>query len=82
MESGISPSFSSNTFLGDHSRLDRGVYIHARPNGLRTSSGTLVMHGVVLHVYSFGHMPPSGICVGSECLLGEHTALHRLLRIT
>jgi acetyltransferase-like isoleucine patch superfamily enzyme len=55
--------------------LDRGVYIHACPQGVTIGAGTLVMHGAVLHVYNFRDLPHAGIRIGRDSLIGEYSVI-------
>ena len=67
--------FAGNIRLGAGSYLDEGVYIHACPDGVEIGTGTLVMHGAVLHVYNFRDLPHAGIRIGRDCLIGEYTVI-------
>lgn len=55
--------------------LDQQVYLHACPAGIDIGARTLVMHGSVLHVYNFRHLPHAGIAIGEDCLIGEYNVL-------
>jgi len=55
--------------------LDRGVYLHARPGGLRLGARTRVMSGAVLHVYNFRGLPNAGIEVGRDCVIGMNSVI-------
>ena len=75
IENGVRLRFASNIRLGAGSYLDEGVYLHAAPNGIEIGRGTLVMHGSVLHVYNFRHIPHSGIRIGKDTLIGEYNVI-------
>lgn len=55
--------------------LDKGVYLHACPNGIDIGEDSIVMHGAVLHVYNFRQMPHSGIKIGKNSLIGEYSVV-------
>jgi acetyltransferase-like isoleucine patch superfamily enzyme len=55
--------------------LDQGTYLHACPQGIEIGSGTIVMHGAVLHVYNFRNLPHSGIKIGRNGLIGEYCVI-------
>ncbi len=57
--------------LGQQVYLDRGVYLHACPQGIFIGDRTFVMHGSELHVYNFRGLPQSGIWVGANSFIGE-----------
>src|SRR5207247_698399 len=48
---------------------------HACPQGIEIGSGTIVMHGAILHVYNFRNMPQSGIKIGKDSLIGEYSVI-------
>lgn len=75
IEADVRLRFASNIRLGARSYLDERVYIHACPRGVTIGSGTLVMHGSVLHVYNFRGMPHSGIRIGQATLIGEYNVI-------
>lgn len=75
IESGVRLRFSNHLRLGTGVYLDQGVYIHACPQGVTLGSGTLVMHGAILHVYNFRNLPKAGICVGHDSLIGEYNVI-------
>lgn len=75
IENGVRLRFASNIRLGHGAYLDQGVYLHACPNGISVGPNSLVMHGSVLHVYNFRHMPHSGIRIGCDSLIGEYNVL-------
>jgi acetyltransferase-like isoleucine patch superfamily enzyme len=75
VESGVRLAFADHITLGRRAYLDRGVYVHACPNGVHIGAGTLVMCGAVLHVYNFRGIPHSGIRIGRDALIGEYTVI-------
>ncbi len=72
IEAGVRLCYASLIRLGARVYLDRGVYIHACPNGVSIGAGTLVMHGAILHVYNFRDIPHAGINIGRDSLVGEY----------
>ncbi len=75
IERNVRLRFASNITLGKNVYLDEGVYIHATPNGVTIGDGSIVMHGAILHVYNFRGLPNSGITIGKDSLIGEHTVI-------
>ena len=75
IECGVRIRFANHIRLGHGSYLDQGVYVHACPGGVEIGSGTLVMHGALMHVYNFRDMPHSGIRIGRDSLVGEYTVI-------
>jgi acetyltransferase-like isoleucine patch superfamily enzyme len=75
IESGVRLRFAKHITLEHSSYLDQGVYLHATPGGISIGSGTIVMHGAVLHVYNFREIPSSGIWIGNNSLIGEYTVI-------
>ncbi len=75
IEARVRLRFASHIRLGAGSYLDEGVYVHACPAGVEIGARTLVMHGAVLHVYNFRHLPHAGIRIGSDSLIGEYTVI-------
>ena len=75
IESRVRLRFADHIKLGHSVYLDEGVYLHACPRGIEIGSGTIVMHGAVLHVYNFRDMPQSGIKIGSDSLIGEYSVI-------
>lgn len=67
--------FADHIILGHGSYIDRGVYLHACPNGITIGPGSIVMHGAILHVYNFRSMPHSGITIGRDSLVGEYSVI-------
>ena len=75
IESQVRLRFARRIHLGDGVYLDQGSYLHACPEGIWIGSGTLVMHGAVLHVYNFRGLPHAGIRIGRDALVGEYTVI-------
>jgi acetyltransferase-like isoleucine patch superfamily enzyme len=75
IEPGVRLRFASRICLGRGAYLDQGAYLHACPTGITIGTGTLVMHGSVLHVYNFRDLPHAGITIGRESLIGEYNVL-------
>jgi acetyltransferase-like isoleucine patch superfamily enzyme len=75
IEPGVRLCFANHLRLERGVYLDQGVYIHACPQGVVIGSGTLVMHGAVLHVYNFRNLPNAGIHIGCDSLIGEYTVI-------
>lgn len=75
IESRVRLRFADHIRLGHGVYLDEGVYLHACPRGIDIGSGTIVMHGAVLHVYNFRNMPHSGIKIGRDSLIGEYSVI-------
>lgn len=75
IESRVRIRFANYIKLGHGVYIDEGVYLHACPNGIDIGSGTIVMHGAVLHVYNFRDMPQSGIKIGKDSLIGEYSVI-------
>jgi acetyltransferase-like isoleucine patch superfamily enzyme len=75
IENHVRLRFADHIKLGHGAYLDEGVYLHACPRGIEIGSGTIVMHGAVLHVYNFRDMPQSGIKIGSDSLIGEYSVI-------
>jgi acetyltransferase-like isoleucine patch superfamily enzyme len=75
IESGVRLRFANNIRLGHGAYLDQGVYLHACSNGITIGTGTLIMHGSILHVYNFRHIPHSGIQIGRNSLIGEYNVI-------
>lgn len=75
IENGVRLRFASNITLERGVYLDQGVYLHACPAGIWLGENTIVMHGAVLHVYNFRHLPHAGIRVGRDSLIGEYTVI-------
>lgn len=75
IENGVRIRFAGNVTLSHGTYLDRGVYLHACPNGIHIGKHTLVMHGAILHVYNFRGIPHSGIRIGENSLIGEYNVI-------
>ncbi|MEX0788196.1 MAG: acyltransferase [Anaerolineales bacterium] len=75
VERGVRLRFADHISLGHGCYLDEGVYVHACPRGVEIGSGTIVMHGAILHVYNFRNLPHSGIRIGRDSLIGEYTVI-------
>jgi len=75
IENGVRLRFTNNIKLGHGVYLDQGAYLHACPRGIEIGSGTIVMHGAILHVYNFRDMPHSGIKIGCNSLVGEYSVI-------
>jgi acetyltransferase-like isoleucine patch superfamily enzyme len=75
IEKNVRLRFASNIRLGNGVYLDEATYLHACPNGIEVGARTYVMHGAVLHVYNFRHMPHSGIYIGCDSLIGEYSVI-------
>src|SRR5215216_3150086 len=75
IESRVRLRFADHVRLGHGVYLDEGVYLHACPRGIEIGSGTIVMHGAILHVYNFRNMPHSQIKIGRDCLIGEYSVI-------
>lgn len=75
IENRVRIRFANHIKLGNGVYLDEGVYLHACPQGIEIGSGTIVMHGSVLHVYNFRDLPHSGIRIGKDSLIGEYSVI-------
>lgn len=75
IEKGVRLRFADQIKLGHGVYIDEGVYLHACPKGIEIGSGTIVMHGAVLHVYNFRNMSQSGITIGKDSLIGEYSVI-------
>jgi len=75
IEKGVRLRFADQIRLGHGVYIDEGVYLHACPQGIEIGSGTIVMHGAVLHVYNFRNMSQSGIKIGKDSLIGEYSVI-------
>jgi len=71
IEHGVRLVQPANIHLGRGVWLDHGVYLHACPNGISIGADSFIMHGSVLHVFNFRHLPHAGIRIGRKCFLGE-----------
>ena len=75
IESRVRLRFANHIRLGHGVYLDENVYLHACPNGIEIGADSIVMHGAILHVYNFRGLPNSGIKIGENSLVGEHTVI-------
>ncbi len=75
IENGVHLAYTSNIHLGEGVYLDRGVYLHALPNGIRIGNNTFLMHHTMLHVFNFRNLPQAGITIGNNCFLGEYNVI-------
>jgi len=75
IESRVRIRFADHIKLGHGAYIDEGAYLHACPQGIEIGSGTIIMHGAVLHVYNFRGMPQSGIKIGRDSLVGEYSVI-------
>jgi acetyltransferase-like isoleucine patch superfamily enzyme len=75
IENGVRLRFASQVRLGHGVYIDQGVYLHACRNGIELGSGTIVMHGAILHVYNFRGLPHAGIRIGRDSLIGEYCVI-------
>ena len=75
IESGVRLRYANYIRLGHGVYLDQGAYLHACPNGIEIDSGSIVMHGAILHVYNFRNLPHSKIKIGRDSLIGEYTVI-------
>jgi acetyltransferase-like isoleucine patch superfamily enzyme len=75
IERNVRLRYASLIRLGKGAYLDENVYIHACPQGVEIGSGTLVMHGSVLHVYNFRGLPHAFIRIGKDSLVGEYSVI-------
>jgi acetyltransferase-like isoleucine patch superfamily enzyme len=75
VENGVRLRYASNITLHHGAYLDYGSYLHACPGGIEIDTGTIVMHGAVLHVYNFRNLPGAFIRIGKDSLVGEYTVI-------
>jgi acetyltransferase-like isoleucine patch superfamily enzyme len=75
IENRVRLRYASNITLHNGSYLDYGTYLHACPRGIEIGSGTIVMHGAVLHVYNFRDLPNAFIRIGRDSLIGEYSVI-------
>ncbi len=75
IENHVRLRFADHIKLSNGVYLDENVYLHACPQGIEIASGTIVMHGAILHVYNFRNMPHSGIKIGRDSLIGEYSVI-------
>jgi acetyltransferase-like isoleucine patch superfamily enzyme len=67
--------FANNIRLGHGVYLDQNVYLHACPQGIEIGDNTIIMYGVILHVYNFRDLPNSRIKIGRDSLVGEYSVI-------
>jgi acetyltransferase-like isoleucine patch superfamily enzyme len=75
IENRVRLRFASKITLKHGAYLDYGTYLHACPGGIEVGSGTIVMHGAVLHVYNFRKLPGAFIRIGRDSLIGEYSVI-------
>src|SRR5215216_5246963 len=75
IENNVRLRFANHIRLGNGVYVDQGAYLHACPAGIEIGSGTIIMHGAILHVYNFRDLPHSGIKIGRDSLIGEHSVI-------
>lgn len=75
IENNVRLRYTNYIRLGHGVYLDQGTYLHASPRGINIGSGSMVMHGAVLHVYNFRNLPNSGIKIGRDSLIGEYSVV-------
>ena len=75
IEKNVRLRFTDHIKLGHGVYIDEGAYLHACPQGIDIGSGTIVMHGAILHVYNFRKLPRSGISIGRDSLIGEYSVI-------
>jgi len=75
IENGVRLRFADQIRLGRGAYLDERTYLHATPGGVSIGENTFIMHGAVLHVYNFRHLPHAFIRIGNNSLIGELNVL-------
>jgi acetyltransferase-like isoleucine patch superfamily enzyme len=75
IENGVRLRFGDYIRLGSGVYIDQGVYLHACPQGIEIGSGSIIMHGAILHVYNFRNIPHSCIKIGKDSLVGEYSVI-------
>jgi acetyltransferase-like isoleucine patch superfamily enzyme len=75
IEDGVRLRFANHIWLEQGAYIDKGVYLHASPMGIKIGANTMVMHGAILHVYNFRDLPNSVIRIGRDCLIGEYSII-------
>ena len=71
IENGVRILHAGGLRLGRGVYIDRGVYLHALPRGIRIGDRTVIMHNTILHVFNFRNLPHAGITIGQDCFIGE-----------
>ncbi len=71
IENGVRLAFADHIHLGKGAYIDRGVYLHACPQGISIGDNSLVMANSILHVYNFRRLPHAFIRIGRNALIGE-----------
>ncbi len=75
IEAGVRVAYASHVRLGRNTYLDRGVSLHALPNGITIGEDTFIMHHTVLHVFNYRNLPRAGINIGKNCFIGEFNVM-------
>jgi len=75
IDSGVRLRYANKITLEHGAYLEYGTYLHACPGGIQIGSGTIVMHGAVLHVYNFRNLPNAFIRIGQNSLIGEYSVI-------
>lgn len=75
IESGVRLRHAHHIHLGRNVYLDRGVYLHACPNGIDIGADTCVMHNAELHVFNFRDLPHAFIKIGRGSFIGESVVI-------
>jgi acetyltransferase-like isoleucine patch superfamily enzyme len=75
IENNVRLRYANHITLHHGAYLDYGAYLHACPDGIEIGSGSIVMHGAVLHVYNFRNLPDAFIRIGQDCLVGEYCVI-------
>lgn len=82
IENDVRICFADQIRLAKGVYVDKGVYLHACPNGIEIGEDTLIMHHAELHVYNFRDLPHAGIKVGKGCLIGEFCVIRGMGGVT
>lgn len=75
IESGVRLRHARNIRLGARVFLDRGVYLHACPDGITIGSDTHIMHNAELHVFNFRNLEHAFIRIGRGSFVGESVVI-------
>jgi acetyltransferase-like isoleucine patch superfamily enzyme len=75
IEGGVRLRHARHIRLGAGVYLDRGVYLHACPNGIDIGAGSVVMHNSELHVFNFRDLPHAFIKIGCGTFVGESVVI-------